>query len=226
MEDLERAQLLKRLNDAQHYFEQKEDLYDALVINNQSIESFETALKKPTDSSAIVVTIVLSFVFMLILSFTANIVGVLHGSGTSFLSAAAIILPLVIVFVVIKAVNDGDKTKKAGYREKINLCKKQNEETMVELSDYYNAYPDKILPIEYTVPSMIEVLIGYVKTYRADSVKEAINLYFEDEHKSRMEDKQRQILHAAQSAASGSKATAGFAGAMAAVSIIRLFSGR
>lgn len=97
---------------------------------------------------------------------------------------------------------------------------------MVELSDYYNAYPDKILPIEYTVPSMIEVLIGYVKTYRADSVKEAINLYFEDEHKSRMEDKQRQILHAAQSAASGSKATAGFAGAMAAVSIIRLFSGR
>ncbi|MGL4546446.1 hypothetical protein [Eubacterium aggregans] len=226
MENLERTQLLQRLNDAQNYFDKKQDLYDALVINNQSIESFEMSLKKPTDSSAIVVTIVLSFVFMLFLSFIANIVGVLYGSGTSFLSDVAIILPLVIVFVVIKAVNDGDKTKKAGYREKINLCKNQNEETMVELSDYYNAYLDKILPIEYSVPSMIEILKEYVKTYRADSVKEAINLYFDEEHKSRMEDKQKQILRATQSVAGGAKATAGFAGAMTAVSIIRLFSGR
>ncbi len=97
---------------------------------------------------------------------------------------------------------------------------------MKVLTQYYNAYSDKILPIEYTVPWMIEVLSGYVKTYRADSIKEAINLYFDEEHKSRMEDKQQQILQATQSAAGGAKATAGFAGAMAAVSVIRLFSGR
>lgn len=71
------------------------------------------------------------------------------------------------------------------------------DELCDELGEYYDAYGDCPIGAEYTFPETLQILVDYVNSGRADSLKEAINLMISD---GQMQQIQMNTQQAAQSA--------------------------
>lgn len=73
----------------------------------------------------------------------------------------------------------------------------QEQNTLNELQQLQNVYRERIspwYPIDYCSIDTAEFLYNAINNYRADSLKEAINLYETTFHQQRVESNQKQAL--------------------------------
>ena len=76
-----------------------------------------------------------------------------------------------------------------------------------ELMDYYNAYPNCPVGAEYSNPDILETILGVLKSGRADTIKESINLLISDAERAEMQATMQAIeSYTAQASASASTA--------------------
>ncbi len=76
------------------------------------------------------------------------------------------------------------------------------------ISKHYQNYKDCPLPIEFSDPVAISSIISYLKSKRADSLKEAINLYEDECHKAQVIIELQEMKAAAKQAATAASITA------------------
>ena len=88
-----------------------------------------------------------------------------------------------ILYAVHKKAYKEDLEYKTELIETINI---RND----DLREYYEAYKNCPVGMEYFCPSTIDKLYNLMKSGRADTIKEAINVYEDDKHKDRMEQQQ------------------------------------
>lgn len=69
---------------------------------------------------------------------------------------------------------------------------KVNQELIEELGDRY-VEAIKVIPSKYAYPECVYTLHDYLVNGRADSLKEAINLFEEEQHRMRMEENQNRM---------------------------------
>lgn len=100
-------------------------------------------------------------------------------------------------------------------QEEQNLINKQYQldkdlkEADKKITQYYRDYPGQCpVHISYSHPGTLEYLYSLMKSGRADTVKEAINLMEEELHRFRMENHQQQILYRTTQAANAATASA------------------
>lgn len=84
------------------------------------------------------------------------------------------------------------------YQEKIvplkDTLKAQRNELTAFLTTDYALWASNALAEQYLSPDSIQTIIDYVKSYRADTLKEALNLYEEELYRRKMEAMLQQIL--------------------------------
>lgn len=78
-----------------------------------------------------------------------------------------------------------------------------------ELMDYYNAYPNCPVGAEYSNPEILESILGVLKSGRADTIKESINLLISDAERAEMQ-ATMQAIESYTASASASASTAAF----------------
>ncbi|MEE1198055.1 MAG: zinc ribbon domain-containing protein [Acutalibacteraceae bacterium] len=78
-----------------------------------------------------------------------------------------------------------------------------------ELMDYYNAYPNCPVGAEYSNPDILESILGVLKSGRADTIKESINLLISDAERAEMQ-ATMQAIESYTASASASASTAAF----------------
>ncbi len=92
-------------------------------------------------------------------------------------------------------------------KKKYNQYLEEFADVMTELNDYYNAYPNCPVGAEYSNPDIIESILNTIKSGRADTVKESINLLITDAERAEMNERMQAIeSYAAQTSASASTA--------------------
>ena len=77
-----------------------------------------------------------------------------------------------------------------------------------ELSQYCDAYGPCPLGVEYTDPAVLDILYDLLRSGRADSLKEAVNLWLDDIHKATMQSTMNATAEAAADAAHSARASA------------------
>ena len=82
-----------------------------------------------------------------------------------------------------------------------------------DVVSYYNNYGPCPLGIEFTDPKSLETIYEVIRSGRADSLKEAINILANDEHNAEMERLQRATAQAAWETCAAARLNAGFAAA-------------
>jgi len=87
-------------------------------------------------------------------------------------------------------------------KKKKAYIQNQLEDIYKIIEQHYQKYEDCPLAIGNTSPSRIEEYINLIETGRADSIKEAINLQIDDEHKTKMLRLQQEAADNARAAAS------------------------
>lgn len=146
-------------DDVYQYFMKKSDAYDELVDCQRKLAN----IKPPKRS----------YLFMLLsLYILVPVMGAVPGVVTVLLFGL-----FVVVFILLV------KRYKRKVKECDNLMESMQsriDDLSNELADYYDAYPDCPIGPEYTFPSVLNELIDYVHSGRADSLKEAINIMITD----------------------------------------------
>ena len=174
------------LENAKAYFEQKRDIFNKYDQLAELVVEFAGGAKK---------SLIVWGAIIFVIGFIILVTG---GGGASVL----FLLP-------------GSAMIAGGILMQINNKKKYNQylnefaDVMNELSDYYNAYPNCPVGAEYANPDIIECILGAIKSGRADTVKESINLLISDAERAELNARMEAIeTYAAQTSASA--ATAAF----------------
>lgn len=118
------------------------------------------------------------------LSAIIGILAVLCG-GISIATFVFLIVGIVFLCIYLKGVNDDTNTK----NEIIETINIRN----ADLVDYYKEYKNCPIGMQYFCPVIVDKLYGLMRDGRADSIKEALNVYEDDKHKGKME-KQAMIM--------------------------------
>lgn len=93
-----------------------------------------------------------------------------------------------------------------------NALRSQKDELQAFLESDYAVWANTALPERYLFPTCIRSIIDYVESRRADTLKEALNLYEEEIHRRKMETMQEQIVESTRKASEeANKQTALFA---------------
>lgn len=86
--------------------------------------------------------------------------------------------------------------KKAGIKKEIAEWKARYDAEENRLAEILGPHADKILevvPKAYVAPDIIEMLYEYLVNGRADSMKEALNLFEEEKHRRQLDERQQQL---------------------------------
>lgn len=126
-------------------------------------------------------------------------------------------LPFYILFFCFNS-----KDKKTRKANEISISTKMDEiNHIVEkiTTEYYTFDVSNYYPIDYFYDYAMDAIIQYLNQFRAESLKEAINLYEREAHQRRLEEQQeksiniqKEILNKANKAANAATATAVFSG--------------
>lgn len=73
-------------------------------------------------------------------------------------------------------------------KKNLNYCQEEYARLSQELSDYYVSYPDCPVGPEYANPEILGILMDYLKSGRADTIKESINLAISDAKQNEMDE--------------------------------------
>lgn len=78
---------------------------------------------------------------------------------------------------------------------RVQLAKYQSENERVtkEINDYYRTYPNCPVGVDYTHPVATEALLEYMRSGRADTIKEAINVLIADLNQASLEESQAEL---------------------------------
>ena len=87
------------------------------------------------------------------------------------------------------------------------------DEVTAELFDYYQQYGTCLVGSEYTNPSNLITIMNTIKSGRADTTKDAINLLLEDTYRNNMQRIAAQAARSAAAAARGARVGAVFSAA-------------
>ena len=125
------------------------------------------------------------------------------GFWDDFIAIAGFLLAIFPALFICKFVNKSrDKqnadthARTAVAREQIELIQRDREALLGRLQQILDVYDQEVrpwLPDEYSSSSTTLTLLRFLQSGRADSLKEAMNLYEEIEHRRRMEEGQQRM---------------------------------
>lgn len=186
-----RINAMQELGNVYNYFLQKLDLYNEYDAINYKIQCLE-------HSSDLKVLLI----FGIILAFPGALMLGLS-SGINIIARVFFALfffwPLILYCVLI--------TKN---KSKIQSMLKRLGVIANELTRHYNAYGYCPIGPEYSNPAIIDGIMRIIRSGRADTIKEALNVMLNDAHKTTMELAAMQTANSARSAAAGATAAAVF----------------
>lgn len=176
------------LEDAIAYFGQKRDLYNEYDLVSELVIDFARGAKK----SLLVWGIIISALGVLMLL----------AGPEAFAGALLFIFPgaAMIVGGILMQVNN---------KKKYAYFSSEYTRISAELTDYYNAYPNCPVGAEYSNPEILESILGVLRSGRADTIKESINLLISDAERSEMQ-ATMQAIEAYTAKTSASASTAAF----------------
>ena len=187
--DNERIQTAQQLSEIYDYFECKGKLYDEYdrltwIINTRKGFKMREA-----------VVLVLAIIIDPLILYGALM------QKEIWILILALPLPIAFVYMIVN--------RKRQYNNAIERYAVVSK----DLSDHYEAYGYCPIGIELTNPKIIHSIADKVRQGRAYSIKEAINIMFEDAHRDRMEMLASETAASAASAAHGANVAAVFCAA-------------
>lgn len=147
---------------------------------------------------------VISFFIMALFSQSSGILTILA-------LVATVIFALLVVLGLILCINGNQQVRR--YEENIRILCRQIEDYDVQLREHYNRFANCPVAFEYSSPIVLESLVQYVKTGRADTVKEAINCLIMDAHNQEMLRIQQEVAQNSKKAAESAQSAAVFTAA-------------
>lgn len=182
-----REELLKGLNEAVSVIRQLSNIQTRLNQVRGQYKSLIPNKKMGKLAKIILIILILNCIFNI---FQFNIWGIILGAIE--LGAA-----YVIIQFIYKKMNekiDADNQRIAIENENI---KAQEQAVLNDLQNVQAAYRERVsdwYPDKYCSVDAVEFFYNAVKDYRADSIKEAVNLYETTLHQRRMEENQKQAI--------------------------------
>lgn len=179
----EREKSLDELSKMMEYFSQKKDLYGRLK-NNQILTEIEWGYgKKPKKMDGVwkflgMIPLICGWLYFLWDSID---------SGWS-IDISVLIVPFSCMIFSLLIQGYGKKKK----TQKLKQLAQEKERLLQELQDYYNAYKNCPIGIEYTDPIDIEKIMDIVRSGRATRISDAINTILDDIHKETLEQNVRE----------------------------------
>lgn len=182
-----REELLSGLNDAVSIFRQLSNIQQRL---SQVRSQYRNVRPNKSMKTWIIIIAVLG-VGECILNLTkVNIWGLIFA-----------VLKTVVAYFVVKVIYNTMNKKIDRENEQINTnngaLQVQEQEVINDLQQVQIAYREKVsswYPEKYCFVEAAEFFCDAIKNYRADSIKEAINLYENTLHQRRVEDNQKQAI--------------------------------
>ncbi len=172
------------LENAWAYFNEKRDLFKEYDLLSELVVDFAGGAKK-------------SLIVWGAIIFAAGMFALFGGGGAGSLF---FVLPgaAMIAGGILMQVNN---------KKKYNYYLNEFARVSGELTDYYNAYPNCPIGAEYSNPEIIESILSVLKSGRADTIKESINLLISDAERAEMQATMQAIeAYTAKTSASASAA--------------------
>ena len=98
-------------------------------------------------------------------------------------------------------------------KKKLNEYSEQYARLSYELMNHYNAYPNCPVGAEYSNPEVLEIILGALRSGRADTIKESINVLISDAERAEMQEALSAIEAYTAQTSAGARAAAVFAAA-------------
>lgn len=193
-------QLLDTLKRARDTIVFAEQLQAELEGIEKAIEGIKKKTKDIENKSGIITyvgTVISTLLGIVVFQFIGLIVGIIAGW---------------FIFSIIDATVNGKKNSEKAqlyYNENYPPLENKRNESLNKAKRFFNsakfAEARAVIPDDYFDSASAEYLVKAVENKRAESIKEAINLYEEYLYRSRMEEMQKQQLEASQEAAKAQK---------------------
>lgn len=184
---------IEALERAIAYFNQKRAVFKEYDRVSDMVLHYARGAKK----SLIVWGAIIASVGMLILTAA--------GSGASAAGAVFLIPGIgMIAGGILMQVNN---------KKKYNAYSEQYFQLSNELMNHYNGYPNCPVGAEYSNPEILEAILGALRSGRADTIKESINVLISDAERSEMQQTLAAIEEYTARASAGARTAAVFAAA-------------
>lgn len=192
---------INELNRMINYFSQKSAEYDEydLIANNMARLSLGYSTKKMVWG---IILSVFGFIFTL-----GGIASVADNGAPVLLIFGLIVLAVGVLLIVLHV------TGRAKFVKDRDYAYMRFDQLSDELNSYYQAYGYCPVGAEYTNPSNLAVILDTIRSGRADTTMDAINILVEDAHRNNMEAMARQTAVNTAAAARGARAGAIFSAA-------------
>lgn len=184
-----RNESLAEIQNVYNYFIKKIDAYNQFGYLNSRINSFPGRKKRYVSAIGIVGMIIIIFVSFKGMNGSNMVVSFINGFIAVLTTAASI-----FTSIKLKKINN----KEIKERDSINL----------ELINYYNAYNNCPIGIEFSNPNDIKRIMDTIRCGRAETISAAINIVLDDDHKANMERRAGEIAWASAEAAKAAKTAA------------------
>lgn len=120
-----------------------------------------------------------------------------------------LIFIVLVVAMIVVGIRISLKISKQQFEQKKEPCRQELErreleyeqteqEMLTELAPHWQKIQE-VVPQDYIAPMFVRAAYGYLVNGRADSMKEAVNLFEEEQHRWRMEQGQQQMYEEYQS---------------------------
>ena len=191
--------LLDKLNDCKNYFSQISNLYDFHRIGSNLINNTAWLKKVNSKFTEGIICLLLG-----VITFIPTIKYIIENEWVPLIFLWEVVIAEIVFAIVggvITLIYKKHKSTIAFYQEKLPVIDRK-------IAEHYNSYTNCPISIEYSDPTTIEKIISYLHSGRAESLKEAINVYEDECHKEQMMTEMKQMKAAAQEAATAATITA------------------
>lgn len=204
---------LALMNDVKNLYNLlSDDLAMVVALKNENEK-----MKKGWKNKAWVVFMILACSFTL-LSIIASIATL---SPEGLIVALVYGVPFAILFLVFYRKNKQGIKKQIFFEKNEEVITAKTDEI---LSTYYQQELSNYYSLDYFYEDAIDMLIRYLSQFRADSLKDALNLFETEAHQRRLEDQQQKIIFTQKEILNQAKQTAKAATASAVFSGISAYN--
>lgn len=192
---MNREELVKELREILPIMERMQRHMDNMEGIEQRIRVLDDKIKQPKKF-----TFITDMGFGIVLGFgisgsiLESLLGNIFGGGLIYLIALG--FGLVGAYYNKKIVYNLYEKSKSEFREELERRKKELEQAEQAMVDDIGPEWQKVLdivPENYATPMCVNCIYKYLLNRRADSMKEAINLFEEEQHRWRVEENQQQM---------------------------------
>lgn len=182
-----REELLNGLNDAVSIIRQLSNIQIRLSQVRGQYKSIIPNKKMGKLAKVILIFLILNCIFSIV---QFNIWGIILG-------AIEFVVAYVMIQFIYKKMNEKIDTDNQRIVTENENIKAQEQAVLNDLQNVQIAYRERVsywYPDKYCSVDAVEFFYNVVKDYRADNIKEAINLYETTLHQRRMEENQKQAI--------------------------------